>query len=516
MIANGPRRRRSRGLAGRGETERAGAGAKSGFCIGLVESFAYSRVQPHHLPGILCIPDEEPAYSEQKTAAKPGLQLRVKAACKVLAASDAKRTENPHSWNRHGCKDVGETRRAIDPPARSSASLDDMDTILCSISALAYLRTPPQIRGGALATTSLSADSPLAGLRLRANAPQDLRRAVPELLGPLKGAGLPLHFAGTASHRGAGPLGIWHAGKAPYRAEDLCPIGDALWVTSPLRTLAEIGRRTTFARLLMLAYEFCGLYAICPQNERVALAVDALLAEGVLARGATQLSAYYGWDGEPLDFDGPRERPWGPCLDISGATTPLWKRAPLITPAELRRYAAERRDVSGRRLMRVAELVNPGSASPLETLASLLLGPSRRLGMEGLPVPKLNRRIRLGGGGALVPDLSWEEGHGSPLPFVVELDGAAHHGHAVGAGAGGVPLRDAQRRTELQAAGFTVLTVTFPQLANFDRWSSVVEVIAAHLGVDATPPTPTFLRQQARLRRELFSADCDGSAHVGP
>lgn len=114
-----------------------------------------------------------------------------------------------------------------------------------------------------------------------------------------------------------------------------------------------------------------------------------------------------------------------------------------VTEAQLREvleWAAGRR---GCRLARiVVELADAGAESPMETRLRLLLIDA------GLPRPRSNRAVRDGGRVVARPDLSYPE-----WKIAIEYDGADHADSLRRA-------RDEERRVELRARGWTVLTFT--------------------------------------------------------
>lgn len=407
-----------------------------------------------------------------------------------------------------------------------------MDTTLFGISALQFHDTPLQAH-----QCSLLMDAPLPGgatigstmpaIARRASSPGDARAIQEHMLGALKGVGLPVHLIGEARSARRSPHIRWHRQEIPYVPDDLQRIAPGLLVTTPRRTLLDLARSMTLVQLLRVLFSWCGLYAICPSTARMKLALSALLNEGVIHdRMVRRLFAFYGSDGLPLvspraggehlTWDGDAS-PWEPCFDRQGRLTDLWKRPPLVEQADLAAYAQglELRDGVAR-LRRAADLVMPGSASPLETTHALLAHLPRKLGGEGLLKPQLNRQVALSaeaaralGHPSVVCDEAWPDDLGGLLPVCVEVDGVSFHevgGVVQQLPSGGMIMRrdDSSRASALESMGFTVISSTYAQMANIDRWELLMNRLATALEIERKRQTPAFIRQRSRLREELF------------
>lgn len=402
-----------------------------------------------------------------------------------------------------------------------------MDTILHGISALQYHRTPPLIRSidlprssdGVTGATGASAPN----LAPRANSPHDAKVLQANLFGALKGVALPAHVVSRGRSRSRSPHIIWHDLDLDYPKADLQRVADDLLVTTPERTLFDLASRLTLMQLARLVFEMCGIHAIVPQTSRLAFACDELIERGALRpRMPRSIFAFLDCDGRPI-YSPERQRAqtsalpsWEPCFDKQETLTDLWKRPPLISVGMLGDFArvieaaGPHRGTS--RFRRAVDLVIPGSASPAETRFALLAFMPRKLGGEALPRPHLNRQLRLCDEAAralghplCVGDVLWGDGMGGTLPVCVEIDGAAFHDSS--GTSRGTPIArrdDSARANAIRASGFEVISVTHSQMANIDRWELLMNNVAGALDMERRAQTPAFIRQRARLRKELF------------
>lgn len=383
-----------------------------------------------------------------------------------------------------------------------------MDIVITDISALEYHATPPMVRAFHLAdAAALASGIQMPSALARANAPAPLRIASREIMGSLKGVGFPIHVATDRKPTGSTPLLVPHFRSGSYERGELQQVADNIYVTSPARTLLDLARSRSLMGTALLMFELLGIYARCPQTSRARLACDLLEADGALWKGAThRIIAYSGVNGQPLSFEDRmgRQMPWEPCFAADGELSDLWKRPPLLMPADLAECARHAESAQGlKRFERARRLALPGSASPEESLFALMATVPRKLGGEGLPAPSLNRRVMLSrsaaqayGSDSCVGDAMW-------LPPValgrhslcVEIIGRQFHGDAG---------KDDARANALSASGVDVIHVDHAQMTSLDRWEVIVDIIAKGIGWNVPNLTPAFRRQRARLRRELF------------
>lgn len=169
-----------------------------------------------------------------------------------------------------------------------------------------------------------------------------------------------------------------------------------------------------------------------------------------------------------------------------------WERADLValadaalhnhrvTEQQLREvldWAAGRR---GCRLARVVvDLADAGAESAMETRLRLLLIDA------GLPRPRCNRSVKDGGRTVARPDLSYPE-----WKIAIEYDGADHADSLRRA-------RDEERRVELRARGWTVLTFTSQEVLLAPE--VVVARVRAEIGRARRSSSAGFGRSQAAV-----------------
>lgn len=385
-----------------------------------------------------------------------------------------------------------------------------MDAILCDISAFEYWRTPPCLRAVDLQPDESGTPAKCLPTRLamRADAPEALKSIDALLHGPLKGVTLPVHLVDPTGKMHANERVYWHRRKMCHDPHGFTKVAGGVYVENPLQALMDLSRAHTTVQLVQLMYEACGLYALAPQTQRLRLAWERLMGFGAFFPSPGQLSWYRDADGKPVS-PGPLpelESTWVPCGPSDPVLPELWKRHPLVTVEMLQDAADAMRGHQGyKRFKQAVRQVNPGSASPAETLFSMLASMSRKLGGEGLPKPLLNTVVPLPPDAARVYrapqcvfDACWPNGQGSILPLDCEIDSARYH-----EGESQI-TKDSRRRLALSKAGISSLTVTYSQMASPVQWDAVADVLYEALGKPRPKLTSAFYTQRARLRAELF------------
>ncbi len=184
---------------------------------------------------------------------------------------------------------------------------------------------------------------------------------------------------------------------------------------------------------------------------------------------------------------------WEPCV-IGGRLHDLWRREPLVTRESLLATADHSESARGRdRARKVAELVIPGAASPLESKAGLLLALPKAYGGLGHVGMEHNYEVWLGGGSQSLAgrrrcycDLYWDEG--------VDLEIQSRLAHE----SEFAFLSDSERMAALLNDGISVLPVTAAHLADRAKLLQVSETLAKLRGVKAPRLTA---RQEARSRK---------------
>lgn len=176
---------------------------------------------------------------------------------------------------------------------------------------------------------------------------------------------------------------------------------------------------------------------------------------------------------------------------------------PITNVGRITSFIEQASGISGLRLARRAlDYLQNGSASPMETVLTLLLTLPYRLGGYGLPQPRLNARVKPSpitrgykeGKAYYALDLYWHEAR-----IAVEYDSDLHH-----TGADRIN-EDSMRRTDLALMGINVITVTRQQvygIADFDR---VANLLASHLRTNLRHDrNPTFTDSRRKLRESLL------------
>ena len=245
-----------------------------------------------------------------------------------------------------------------------------------------------------------------------------------------------------------------HREKASIPPGQLLHIGQDVYVCSPELTLLQACAQRGFIDALLLAYEFCGSYAL-----------------------------QYGEN--------------------------LVRRQPLCTVERCERLIQQLRGTRMRGLEtfeRVLGYTLDGSASPKETQLALLVVLPQARGGYGLPRPELNRSVRLSSAAARIlglghctPDLSWPE-----RKLAIEYDSELEH---YGQGKLQQHATDSQRAIALRKDGWYVMSITLGQLLDPQRLDACANEIARILEVRKNPRftagSPGFAERQAALREAL-------------
>ncbi len=347
-----------------------------------------------------------------------------------------------------------------------------METVLCDISAFRLHRTPPQV------TAVLPSLAGVAASKSRlafANHP-----TTEQLLG------LPVHRLLFDSSQRCGGRDrnfkdhLWTAKNCGIAIEEH-PIGCG--VTSPLYTLLFLARHVPLEQLIMAMYEMCGMFAVFHPSA----AIEAELSK---LNDKQALDAYPNW-----------ER----VINLNGAPTDLWKRAPLIDLADLHDFAQKTEGLTGHKaFVKAARYVTGITASPFEVQASMLLGLPRHLGGEGFEGLENNKRISLSPNArnlalqsTCFADLYFEAYDGA-APLDIECHGrGVHDGERAS-------ISDADRATALESMGINVVQLTYGQIQDPARFESVRQLIAKLRGTRITEKCPAFKQKEMELRRQLF------------
>ena len=295
--------------------------------------------------------------------------------------------------------------------------------------------------------------------------------------------GAPVHLlserAGT-SH--AGKRVIQHVWTSDRPAGSVVETPFGLEVTSPLFTLLIMASSCSVVELAMAMYELCGTFAVFEPSEKIEELLRRARADRLFGPG-------FGW------------RRMG---SESGNPGNLWERPVLIDLDELHDYCARIEGLRGaKNFIRAVQMVSGVVASPFEAQASMLLSLPRRLGGEGFVIENnvpldLDRSAkRLSGVGKRVGDIVITSDDGTRC-VVVECQGRAFHGSVES------KIADSDRTTALQAMGYEVILMTYSQIADPQKFDTVVELIKRKLGMRPRAKSSAQERTSKQLRSELF------------
>lgn len=246
---------------------------------------------------------------------------------------------------------------------------------------------------------------------------------------------------------------VWKDGKRVWSFRRIKP---DVYVSSPEAVFLQIAQRATLEELVELGYELCGCYRHLPE--------DLLLA-----------------------YASP---------DSSHARV---RR--LTTAKKLRRYIQSMRGHYGcKRAARALSFVADNSWSVMETKLVMLLCMPTSNGGLGLPLPKLNYRVRMplsaierGSLSSYCVDVCWPE-----YGLVLEYDSDQHHANSDQLN------KDSKKRTYLELAGYRVLSVTRSQLYDIVAFDAVGKWVFEGLEKRCRITTKDFRARQHKLRARLL------------
>jgi len=174
---------------------------------------------------------------------------------------------------------------------------------------------------------------------------------------------------------------------------------------------------------------------------------------------------------------------------------------PLTRIRKLSAYVERAEGVFGReKALRALKYLADNSASPRETILTMLLCLPYRLGGYRIEMPRLNYRIdlskeakKIAHKGYCECDLYWPR-----FKFAVEYDSNEFH-----TGAERI-ADDSSRRAALAKMGIAVVAVTNRQLYDSGRFNKLAHFIAENTGKRLQYKDPEFTRSHFRLRKLLF------------
>lgn len=344
-----------------------------------------------------------------------------------------------------------------------------MDRYFSGITALRYLRTPPQV---------LALYPPLAEPYQDSN---HMKLASSPLIEDILHTPLDCTVF-HANKRRSSKYYRYHLSNTDLPFGCFRPCNHGCYVASPPYALLTSAAFLTETQLLMLAFEFCGTYSVYSPRTRT----EKLLQDAYAKRAIN-----------PTDG-------WNRVCSATGKASNLWKREPLTTPDELLAFCAEARGLAGaKRLRRVASLVTGVCASPFEAQASILLGLPRRLGGQGYLFNN-NHRIELTTSAqAIYPhtccyaDIFFEATDEHPA-LDIECQGRSVHDNEAAS------ISDSNRIAALQSMGIEVIPLTFEQFYDADRFCAILDLIATKLDTSIKPKTERQLSIETNRRHDVL------------
>lgn len=345
-----------------------------------------------------------------------------------------------------------------------------MEEIFCDISAFRIHRTPPQV-------LMLCPRFPLAQADPK-------RRIFKNHVVSKEIAGLPIHLLATSRRsRIANTCAVSHLAthELPFGCIQDTDLGIRL--TSPLYTLFQLAHHMQEDQLLLAMYEFCGTFSVFKPTPVVEQLLDDI----------------------ENDISLPRDFGWTRVVNQRGQKTDLWKRAPLVDIAELQRFACDMKsERGGRRFERAARRVTGITASPFEVQASILFSTPRDKGGEGFPrfvnneeIPLSREARRIFGKTRCYADLLFETPNDLNA-LIVECQGKMVHDNWQS------NLSDSNRTVALQQMGFSVMPLTYKQIADRHNFDAVRKVVAKQLGIRYKRKSETAIQKEIDLRRNIF------------
>lgn len=175
---------------------------------------------------------------------------------------------------------------------------------------------------------------------------------------------------------------------------------------------------------------------------------------------------------------------------------------PLTSTARLIEYATKAIGQKGRvKALRALAYTADNSASPMETILTLLLALPCKQGGYGFSLPRLNypldvpRKTKSSGDKPrYYCDLYWPDSK-----LAIEYDSDAYHA------ASDRIARDAIRRNALSLAGATVITVSRRQIQSTTEIHKIAVLLSKHQNRRLRLPLTEFTGRRATLRKQLLS-----------
>ena len=344
-----------------------------------------------------------------------------------------------------------------------------MDLTLCGQSAFYYHRIPPQVLGLYPAISLGNMDRRCCGLGSHAVV-KDLLHA-------------PLHrLVFTRAQSGSRSLFKSHLLTQEPPPGSFRQTEHGFDVASPEFTLLNLTTQVSRNQLLMACYEMCGSFAVFKPCERTQQQLDGAIS---------------------LKFI-PPDCGWKRVVDTKGNDTNLWKRAPLLSAADIVAFAKQAAGLRGVKQLRwAAERMTGQAASPFEVQTSMLVSLPRDEGGLGIGITN-NARIPLSEAARSLYDKTCcyadilIESATDSMGVILECQGRSAHDSEAAS------LSDAERATALTSMGYDVIQITYDQVKDKKSFDNLAELIHKKAGLPYTPKTKLELDAEDTLRQELL------------
>lgn len=344
-----------------------------------------------------------------------------------------------------------------------------MDLTLCGQSAFYYYRIPPQVLGLYPAISLGNIDRRCCGLGSHAVV-KDLLHA-------------PLHrLVFTRAQSGSRSLFKSHLLTQEPPPGSFRQTEHGFDVTSPEFTLLSLATQVSRNQLLMACYEMCSSFAVFTPCERTQQQLDEAIS---------------------LKFI-PPDCGWKRIVDTKGNDTNLWKRAPLLSAADIAAFAKQAAGLRGVKQLRwAAERMAGQTASPFEVQTSMLVSLPRDEGGLGIGITN-NARIPLSEAARSLYDKTCcyadilIESATDSMGVILECQGRSAHDSEAAS------LSDAERTTALASMGYDVIQITYGQIKDKRSFGNLAELIHKKAGLPYTPKIKQECDAEDALRQELL------------
>ena len=338
-----------------------------------------------------------------------------------------------------------------------------MDLTLCGQSTFYYYRIPPQVLGLYPAISLGNIDRRCCGLGSHAVV-KDLLHA-------------PLHrLVFTRAQSGSRSLFKSHLLTQEPPPGSFRQTEHGFDVTSPEFTLLSLATQVSRNQLLMACYEMCSSFAVFTPCERTQQQLDEAIS---------------------LKFI-PPDCGWKRIVDTKGNDTNLWKRAPLLSAADIAAFAKQAAGLRGVKQLRwAAERMAGQTASPFEVQTSMLVSLPRDEGGLGIGITN-NARIPLSEAARSLYDKTCcyadilIESVTDSMGVILECQGRSAHDSEAAS------LSDAERTTALTSMGYDVIQITYGQIKDKRSFGNLAELIHKKAGLP--------YKDQTGVRRRRCSA----------